>query len=503
MLEYLWIGILNVVTEPMNLLMLFLSIVIGYIGGAIPGLSGTMLIVILLPVTYSFEPAAAFILLTGIYSVTALSGAFGSILLRTPGTPEAIFTTYDGYPMAQQGYAGRALGITIISAVIGSLFGVFCLITLTPLLANVALSFSSPEYFALAFMGLTVVASLSGKDILKGLIGVLFGLMIATVGMDALTGTLRYTFNYTPLTSGIELIPVITGLFALSEFIKRSTESHNLGNAIKVVKTKLFEREIFKKIRGTIAGTSVIGMFIGILPGVGATTAAMLAYSETVRWSKKEEKDTFGKGNPKGIAASEAASNSAGIGTLVPLLSLGIPGGATAAILIGAFILHGMQPGPMLFNSDPILMYTIFAGLLISNILMLFLSTPFIKIFEKIIKVPYSVLGPLIVVLCLIGTYTLRNSFFDVIIMVIFGIIGYLLERFKFPLATIILGVVLGPIAESQFRRSVQMSDGDFSIFFTRPISLTLIVVSIIMLFLPIIMKYIRDRKVNKVDNSA
>lgn len=201
MLEYLWIGILNVVTEPMNLLMLFLSIVIGYIGGAIPGLSGTMLIVILLPVTYSFEPAAAFILLTGIYSVTALSGAFGSILLRTPGTPEAIFTTYDGYPMAQQGYAGRALGITIISAVLGSLFGVFCLITLTPLLANVALSFSSPEYFALAFMGLTVVASLSGKDILKGLIGVLFGLMIATVGMDALTGTLRYTFNYTPLTS--------------------------------------------------------------------------------------------------------------------------------------------------------------------------------------------------------------------------------------------------------------------------------------------------------------
>ncbi|GAA0342531.1 tripartite tricarboxylate transporter permease [Oceanobacillus sp. FSL W7-1293] len=503
MLEYLWIGILNVVTEPMNLLMLFLSIVIGYIGGAIPGLSGTMLIVILLPVTYSFEPAAAFILLTGIYSVTALSGAFGSILLRTPGTPEAIFTTYDGYPMAQQGYAGRALGITIISAVLGSLFGVFCLITLTPLLANVALSFSSPEYFALAFMGLTVVASLSGKDILKGLIGVLFGLMIATVGMDALTGTLRYTFNYTPLTSGIELIPVITGLFALSEFIKRSTESHSLGNAIKVVKTKLFEREIFKKIRGTIAGTSVLGMFIGILPGVGATTAAMLAYSETVRWSKKEEKDTFGKGNPKGIAASEAASNSAGIGTLVPLLSLGIPGGATAAILIGAFILHGMQPGPMLFNSDPVLMYTIFAGLLISNILMLFLSTPFIKIFEKIVKVPYSILGPLIVVLCLIGTYTLRNSFFDVIVMVIFGIIGYLLEKFKFPLATIILGVVLGPIAESQFRRSVQMSDGDFSIFFTRPISLTLIVVSIVMLFLPIIMKYIRDRKVNKADYSA
>lgn len=501
MLEYLWIGILNVVTDPMNLLMLFLAIVIGYIGGAIPGISGTMLVVILLPVTYSFEPAAAFILLTGIYSVTPLSGAFGSILLRTPGTPEAIFTTYDGYPMAQQGYAGRALGITILTSVISGLFGVFCLITLTPLLAKVALSFSSPEYFALAFMGLTVVASLSGKEILKGLIGVLFGLLIAVVGMDALTGTLRYTFNTPSLTSGINLIPVITGLFAISEFIKKSTESQSLENAIKVVKTKIFEWEVFKKIRGTIASSSLIGIFIGILPGVGATTAAMLAYSETVRWSKDEEKETFGKGNPKGIAASEAASNAAGMGTLVPLLSLGIPGGATAAILIGAFVLHGMQPGPMLFKTDPILMYTIFAGLLISNILMLFVSVPFIKLFEQIIKVPYSVLGPLIVVLCVLGTYTVRNSFFDIIIMVIFGILGYVLEKYRFPLATIMLGVVLGPIAESQFRRSVQMADGDYSIFFTRPISMILIVFSLLMLFFPLVSGYIKKRKASRNSN--
>lgn len=497
MFEYLWIGLLNVVTDPMNLLMLLLAIVIGYIGGAIPGVSGTMLIVILIPVTYTLEADAAFILLTGIYAITALSGAFSSILLRTPGTPEAVVTTFDGYPMAQQGYAGRALGITILTSVIGGLFGVLCLVTLTPLLAKVALSFSSPEYFALAFMGLTVVASLSGKDILKGLIGVLFGLMIATIGMDSQTGTLRYTFNMPVLTSGIELIPVITGLFAISEFIKKSTESHTLQNAIKVVKTKIFEKEIFKQISGTIASSSIIGMFIGILPGVGATTASMLSYSETVRWSKEEEKGTFGKGNPKGIAASETANNSAAMGTLVPLLSLGIPGGATAAVLIGAFVLHGMQPGPMLFKTDPVLMYTIFAGLLVSNFLMLFISTPFIKLFEKIIKIPYSVLGPLIVVLCVIGTYTVRNSFFDIVIMVIFGIIGFLLEKYKFPLATIILGVVLGPIAESEFRRSVEMSNGDFSIFFTRPISMSLIVFSILMLFFPLISSYVKRRKKN------
>lgn len=498
MLDYLWLGLLNVVTDPMNLLMLFLAIVIGYIGGAIPGISGTMLIVILLPVTYSLEPASAFILLTGIYSITGLSGAFGAILLRTPGTPEAVFTTYDGYPMAQQGYAGRALGITILTSVIGGLFGVFCLITLTPLLAKVALTFSSPEYFALAFMGLTVVASLSGKDILKGLIGVLLGLLIATIGMDPLTGTLRHTFDTPALTSGINLIPVITGLFALSEFIKKSTESHTLGNAIKVVKTKIFELEIFKQIKGTIVSSSLIGIFIGILPGVGATTASMLSYSETVRWSKDEEKETFGKGNPKGIAASETANNAAAMGTLVPLLSLGIPGGATAAILIGAFVIHGLQPGPMLFKNDPVLMYTIFASLLVSNLLMLFISTPFIKLFEKIIRIPYSYLGPLIIVLCVIGTYTVRNSFFDIFIMVIFGIIGYYLEKFKFPLATIILGVVLGPIAESQFRRSIQMSDGDFSVFFTRPISMTLIVISILLLFYPMINNYFKKNRIKE-----
>lgn len=503
MLEYLITGLLNIVTDPMNIIMLLAAIFIGYIGGAIPGVSGTMLVVIMIPVTYTLEPQAAFILLTGIYAITAFSGAISAILLRTPGTPEAVVTTFDGYPMAQRGNPGRALGIAIFCSVAGGLIGTLCLITITPALAKVALSFSSPEYFALAVMGLTVVASLSGKELAKGLIGVMFGLMIAVIGMDPLTGTLRFTFGSPALSSGINLIPVIIGLFALSEFLKKSRDSHVVQEAISNVKTKIFELEIFKKIAGTMARSSIIGVLIGILPGVGATTASMLSYSETVRWSKEKEKATYGKGNPKGVAASETANNAAAMGTLVPLLSLGIPGGATAAVLLGAFILHGMQPGPMLFKTEPELMYTIFAGLLLANIAMLIVSKPFIKIFQRTVNIPYYVLGPLIVVFCVIGTYTVRNNYTDILIMVLFGIIGYILEKYKFPIATIILGVVLGPLTESEFRRSVEMANGDFSVFFTRPISLVLLIISALMLFYPMINDYIKKRKVNNNDIAA
>ena len=503
MFDLLITGLLNVVTDPMNIIMLLAAIAIGYIGGAIPGVSGTMLVVIMIPVTYTLEPEAAFILLTSIYAIASFSGAISAILLRTPGTPEAVVTTFDGYPMAQQGQAGRALGIAIFCSVAGGVFGTLCLITITPALAEVALSFSSPEYFALAVMGLTVVASLSGKELGKGLIGVLFGLMVSVIGMDSLTGTLRYTFDIPALTSGIDLIPVIIGLFALSEFLKKTRDSHVIQKAITNVKTKIFEMEVFKKIAGTMSRSGLIGVFIGILPGVGATTASMLSYSETVRWAKDDEKATYGKGNPKGVAASETANNAAAMGTLVPLLSLGIPGGATAAVLLGAFILHGMQPGPMLFKTEPELMYTIFAGLLLANIAMLIVSKPFIKIFQKVVNIPYYVLGPLIVVFCVIGTYTVRNNYFDILIMVLFGIIGYILEKYRFPLATIILGVVLGPLTESEFRRSIQMADGDFSIFFTRPISLVLIIISVLMLFYPMINDYIKNRKLEKINIQA
>lgn len=478
---------LSTVVEPMNLFVLLIAVFIGFLGGAMPGISGTMLIIILLPITYGMAAEPAFLLLTGIYAAAVFSGLISAILFRTPGTPEAIVTVFDGYPMTQQGKAGQALGIGIFASAFGGIIGTIALIFLTPPLASFALTFSSAEFFALAVLGLTVVASLSGGDLLRGVLGVLFGLFIATIGMDGITGTPRFSFDSSNLKAGLDLIPILIGLFAISEVLRKSGEDHSVADQFDKVKTKIFESAIIKKIMATLSRSTILGVFIGILPGVGATTASMLSYSEAVRWSKEPEK--FGKGAPEGIAAPESANNAAAMGAMVPLLALGIPGSATTAVILGAFILHGMQPGPMLLSTNADIVYTIFIGLLFVNAAILFLSKPFISIFSHFMKVPYSILAPFIVVLCIIGTFAVRNSLFDVWIMLLFGVIGYFLEKLKFPLATIILGVVLGPIAEVEFRRALTMSGGDYTVFFTRPISAVLLSLAIIALFAPYISK--------------
>lgn len=488
-------GFQLVLLDPLHLLILLLAVAVGFLGGAMPGISGAMLVVILLPITYGMDTTPVFLLLTGIYAAAVFSGMISAILFRTPGSPEAIATIFDGYPMAKKGEAGRALGIAIVSSVAGGIIGVFFLVSLTPLLATFALQFSSPEYFALAILGLTVVASLSGGDIVRGLIGVLFGLFIATIGIDILSGANRFTFNTSELMSGIGFVPILIGLFAISEVLRRTREDQSVKEKVKGIKTKIFELPIFKKIAGTIARSSILGVLVGILPGVGATTAAMLSYSEAVRWSKHPEK--FGKGTPEGIAAPESANNAAAMGAMVPLLSLGIPGSATTAVILGAFILHGMQPGPMLFTTEVDLVYTIFAGLILVNILILCFAKPFIALFSQTMRVPYTILGPIIIVLCIIGTYAVRNSLFDVAIMLMFGILGYYLEKIKFPIATIILGVVLGPMVEEEFRRSLLISGGDVTVFFTRPISAVLLTIAILALFIPIIKKQISKRRKN------
>ncbi|MBN8413603.1 MULTISPECIES: tripartite tricarboxylate transporter permease [Halomonas] len=474
---------LGVVFQPMNLLILTSAVFIGFIGGALPGISGVILVVILLPVTYGMDPTQAFMLLTAIYGSTVFSGLITAILYRAPGTPEAVMTAFDGYPMTQQGEAGKALGIGVLSSAIGGLVGTIALIIFTPLLASVALKFSSPEYFALAILGLTVVASLGGRLIL-GLIGATLGLLIATIGIDPLTGTSRYTFNNLNLAEGVGLIPVIVGLFAVSEVMKRSL-SRDAEQPLTKVKIKIFDAPILKKIGVTLSRSSILGVIIGILPGIGASTAAMVSYSETVRWSKHPEK--FGKGAPEGIAAPEAANNAAAMGALVPLFALGIPGSGTTAIILGAFIMHGLQPGPMFMLTSSDLIYAVFAGLFVVNFMILAFSKPFIKLFTRLLNVPYSALGPIILMCCIVGTYSVRNSMFDVWLMLGFGVLGFLLEKIKFPLVSIILGLVLGPIAESELRRSLAMSQGDLSIFFSRPISASLIVIAVLLLSTTII----------------
>ncbi|HLR68276.1 MAG TPA: tripartite tricarboxylate transporter permease [Virgibacillus sp.] len=486
MLEGLTIGLENII-QPVHLLILFLAVVIGFVGGATPGISGAMLILILLPVTYGMEAIPAFLLMTAIYSSTVYSGSISAILFRTPGTPEAIATVFDGYPMAQKGSPGKALGIAISSSAIGGTIGTIILIFLTPLLAKVALEFSSPEYFALGVLGLTVVASLSGKDLIRGLIGVLFGLFIATVGIDRLTGFDRFSFGNHDISSGISLVAALIGLFAISEVFEKSNTDVNIKQKMYDVKTKILDWKLIKKLSKTISRSSLIGTFIGILPGVGATTASIVAYSEEVRWSKEPER--FGKGAPEGISAPETANNSSAMGAMVPLLALGIPGSVTTAIILGAFVLHGLEPGPMLLVNEKGLVYTIFIGLLLVNVLMLLFAKPFISIFKKTLKLPYSLLGPLILIFSFLGTYADRNSMFDAWIMLLFGFIGFYLQKIKFPLATIVLGIVLGPIVEEELRRSLQMSGGDIFVFFTRPISAMLLVVAIGMLFMPLIRK--------------
>ncbi|MGE7544402.1 tripartite tricarboxylate transporter permease [Sporosarcina newyorkensis] len=495
-IEHLLVGFQELLT-PLNVLVLLFAVAIGFLGGAMPGISGAMLVIILLPITYGMAPTPVFLLLTGIYGASVFSGMISAILFRTPGTPEAIATVFDGYPMAQKGEAGRALGIAIICSVIGGIFGTLVLIFLTPVLADFAIQFSSQEYFALGVLGLTVVASLSGGDLTRGVIGVLFGLFIATIGIDVLSGATRFTFGSAELMSGVGFIPILIGLFGVSEVFRRSREKPDLIDEIQKVKTKILDLPILKRVAGTVARSSIIGVFVGILPGVGATTAALLSYSEAVRWSKTPEK--FGTGIPEGIAAPETANNAAAMGALVPLLSLGIPGSATTAVILGAFILHGMQPGPMMFMQEMDLVYTIFAGLLVVNILILLLAKPFISLFSKTVKVPYTILGPYIIILCLIGTYAVRNSIFDVWVMLLFGIVGYYFENIRFPIATIILGIVLGPMVEEEFRRSLQISGGDLTTFFARPISGTLLALAILALFFPLLQSFfkkIRNKQV-------
>lgn len=494
------VGGLENIVQPFNLLILLSGILLGFVGGAIPGISGTMLVIILLPISYMLDPIAAFLLLTSIYAVSVFSGSISAILFRTPGTPEAVATVLDGYPMAQKGEGGKALGISIMSSATGGIIGVMFLIFLTPVLAAFALNFSSPEYFALALLGLTVVASLSGGNLAKGLIGVIFGLFIATIGIDPMTGAERFTFGSTQLMAGIDFIPVLIGLFAVSEVLRRIQQKIKT-NKKERVKSSLPKLSLMKRLSGTISRSTLLGFFVGLLPGVGATTASMLSYSQAASISKNSK--DFGKGAPEGIAAPESANNSAAMGAMVPLLSLGIPGSATTAILLGAFILHGIQPGPLMFQSQGPLVYTIFIGLLIANIMIIFLSKPFIRIFSNVLRIPYTVVGPLILLFCVAGTFAVRNSLFDVAVMMLFGVIGYLLENAKFPLAPIVLGLVLGPIAEEQFRRAMLMSGNDFSIFLTRPISLTLMLLTILSLLIPLISYIKKRRAANSNDNKS
>ncbi|WP_224825912.1 tripartite tricarboxylate transporter permease [Cognatishimia sp. MH4019] len=463
--------------NPSSFLLIIFSVIWGIAFGSVPGLTGIVGVALLIPFTFVFDPTAGLLLLAGVYVGSTFGGSISAILFNTPGSPEAACTALDGYPMAKNGQAGKALGIALASSAIGGIFGTIVLMLLAPPMAQFALNFGPPEYFALAVLGITAISAIGGGSVLKGLVAGLLGLGIATVGLDPITGTERYTFGNLSLLTGISFVPAIIGTFALAEVLQRAGERVSTKDVITDVSTKLPSMKEFLATRITLLRSSVIGSFIGALPGVGATTAAFISYSEAVRWSKHPEK--FGTGVAEGIAAPESANNSAVGGSMIPLLALGIPGSATTAVMLGGLTIHGIIPGPLLMETNTQLVYTVFIGMFIANILMLIFGIRMARYFALVLKAPYALVGPAIVVLCMTGVYALNSNIVDVGVMLAMGAFGFLLRKLKYPIASFVIGLVLGPIAERSLRQGLVIADYNYWEFAARPITAILLLGSI------------------------
>ena len=469
------------VLHPLHFPFLFIGVAGGIIVGALPGLTGSVGIILLLPFVYYLDASTAMVMLCGMFCGAIYGGSISAILISTPGTPSAAATVLDGYPLAQKGEAGKAIGVATIASTVGGIISTFCLMFIAPQLARFALKFGPEEYFALTVFGLTVIASVAGKSLIKGLISGFFGLLIATIGLDPVTGYARFSFNIPNLMTGFPLLPVLIGLFAISQiFIQLETVGKKLHVYDQNIKNILPTFKELKQLAWVIIPSSFLGTFIGVIPGTGGAIASFLAYNEAKRWSKDPE--SFGTGNLSGIAAPEAANNGTTGGAMVPLLTLGIPGDVVTAVMLGALLLIGLRPGPLLFKERPEVVSAIFAGLLLANVLILLLGIVSVRLFPKVLKVPEQILFPIIMALCFLGSFSLNNSVYDMFIALIFGVIGYIMKKNGFPAAPVVLGVILGPIAEDVLARALLISHGDWTVLFKSPIAIFFYAISIISL---------------------
>ena len=469
------------------LIILFLGTLFGLILGVLPGLGPTTGGALILPFTITLDPLSAIVLLTAIYCAGTYGGAITAVLINTPGTPAAAATCLDGYPLAQKGEAGRALGMATFGSAFGGLFSVVVLVLFAPILANIAYEFGQPEYFALAIFGLTMLASIGEGSPTKNLIAGAFGILLSTVGKDVMASIDRFTFGVNELTEGIGFIPVVVGMFAMSELLVQSNLTNQIFERIAMKAVRLPSKEDFKYCFKTILRSSGIGSFIGILPAEGGTVASLIGYSEAKRWSKKPEE--FGKGAIDGIAGAETANNAATGGAMVPTLALGIPGSATTAVILTGLIIHGLRPGPDLFKEQPEFLYGIFGAMFFANILFFIFGFFGAKIFARITLIPNRLLWPMIFTLSVCGTYSLNQSFTDVFLMIGFGIIGYVMRKFGFSVVPVIIGLILGQLVELTLRQSLVIFDGDWTLFFTRPIVVTFFILSVVALIFPNIRK--------------
>jgi putative tricarboxylic transport membrane protein len=448
-------------------------------------------VALLVPFTYAMSPTLALILLISIYISANYGGSITAVTINAPGTPSAVVTSFDGYELTKQNKPGMGLGVSLISSTVGGFIGTIILILFSVQLAKIAVKFHPAEYFALAVFGLTTVATLGGRNWLKAFIAAIFGLLINTIGIDPISGVSRFTFGSVNLYDGFSLIPALIGLFALSEVFKQIEEQNFKSKKIDLGKTRWPSFLEYWKLKFTILRSSILGTIIGIFPGAGATIAAFISYDVSKRTSKEPEK--FGKGSLEGVASAEAANSSSVGGALVPLLTLGIPGSASTAVLIGALMIHDLTPGPQLFNNNPEIIYGIFASLLLANVVLLILGLFGSKLWVKVTVVPKKILYPMIFTVSIIGSFAVRYSFFDIIACLGFGIFGWLLRRNNYPVAPIVLGIVLGNIAETNFRRAVMM--GGYKIFLARPVSLILLILAIISFGWPLLRNKLYNKK--------
>lgn len=487
MFENLYLGLINVFTLT-NLWAVLLGVFLGTIIGILPGIGSAGGAAIMIPITYGMGPTAAISLLAALYCSATYAGSISAILFRIPGESASAATLIDGYPMAQKGQAGKALGTAISASVAGGLFSVIVLILLAPQLAKVALSFGPPEYFALACFGLSVITSLGGKSQLKGIISALLGVWFVTVGVDPIMGVPRFTFGNPHFLQGISYVPALIGIFGISEVLSNSESLAEAPIAFKKVKTELIKLSEFVKMKWLMLYSAILGVIIGILPGTGATTASIMAYNDAVRFSKTPEK--FGTGIQEGVAAPETANNAATGGAMVPTLTLGIPGSSTTAVILAALLTHGIRPGPELFTRQAVMVNTIFWAMIFANILMAVYGMVAIRILVKCLYIPRKILNPIILLLCVVGAYGINNSVDDVYMAIFLGLVGYFMERYGFPLTPFVLGIILGPIAEVGLSKSLMILDNSFFAIYLRPISGLLGVLTILSLLYPYIRNY-------------
>jgi putative tricarboxylic transport membrane protein len=473
------------VLEPSNLLYCLLGVVIGMLIGVLPGLGPAATMAILLPITYGIEPVTAIIMLAGIFYGAQYGGTITSVLLRLPGEASSVVTVFDGYQMAKQGRAGAALGIAAVGSFIGGTGSIIALTFLAPIVAGFALDFGPPEYAALALLGVTLVATISSGSKVKALIAAAIGVFLAMVGRDVFTGAERFTYGNLSLSDGIDFVPVAMGLFGIGEILHNLEERSNAVAPPKKVKNVWPTRKDLKDSSGAIGRGSVLGFFLGILPGGGATISSLAAYAFEKKRSKTPER--FGKGAIEGVASPESANNAAATSSFIPLLTLGIPANATMALMFGALLIQGVTPGPQLVNDNPELFWGVVNSMYIGNILLLLMAIPLIGVFVKILSVRPAILAPITVLITLLGAYTIRNSTFDVFLVALFGGIGYLMKKFGFEPGPLVLAFVLGSLLESSVRRSLILFDGDLTGFVTRPISGVLLVVFVFVIVLPIV----------------